>query len=476
MNKKTALTLFFVFSFFYILNYLTPMAFGDDYVYSFIWQGHSEYEPLTDEAVRVSSWNDMFSSQWSHYFTWSGRTVSHTIAQFFLWRGKDLFNIFNAFISLLLIAEIYWCANKGMVTVRFNLKRFCIVFLMLWFFSPGFSPVFFWFSGACNYLWTAALLLGFLLPFIRKYYFSEEKNTQSGYFSFVVFFLGVCAGWTNENSICWVIISLVSFIFYLKLKKHETESWMIAGLAGLVIGYGLLMLAPGNVARLQAEMGRTNNWFNPQHIKRNLEMLLIVFSWQFLLWYFNLRSLLLLTKSSLDNITLAKERFLVIILCIASFCMTGTMLFSPNFPPRSSFPGTVQLVIAACILLRIQQEYKMDLLREQARRLFFIVGSVFFAISTSATFYGFYDYHVQVQNLLINVNNSVKERQNIVIVNALSPVNETIANLSGLHLLFYEMSEDENDWRNVAFARYHGIKGVRMIKRNLEKPDAKKQE
>ena len=27
------------------------------------------------------------------------------------------------------------------------------------------------------------------------------------------------------------------------------------------------------------------------------------------------------------------------------------------------------------------------------------------------------------------------------------------------------MSEDENDWRNVAFARYYGLKGIRMIEK-----------
>ena len=151
------------------------MAFGDDYVYSFIWQGHSEFEPLTETAARVSSLHDLFVSQLSHYLTWSGRTVSHTIAQFFLWMGKDVFNYFNALISVLLIAEIYWCANKGTVTIDFKPRRLCWILFALWAFTPGFSPVFFWLCGSCNYLWTAVLLLAFLLPFIHKYYLYEEK-------------------------------------------------------------------------------------------------------------------------------------------------------------------------------------------------------------------------------------------------------------------------------------------------------------
>ena len=89
------------------------MGFGDDYLYSFIWQGKPEFVPLTEDAIRVSSWQDLLISQWLHYFSWSGRTVNHTLAQFFLWQGKGIFNFFNALIAVVLIIEIYWCINKG---------------------------------------------------------------------------------------------------------------------------------------------------------------------------------------------------------------------------------------------------------------------------------------------------------------------------------------------------------------------------
>lgn len=67
------------------------MGFGDDYLYSFVWQGKPEFIPLTNNAERISSVHDLFVSQWSHYFTWSGRTVNHTLAQFFFVDGQGLF-------------------------------------------------------------------------------------------------------------------------------------------------------------------------------------------------------------------------------------------------------------------------------------------------------------------------------------------------------------------------------------------------
>ena len=36
--------------------------------------------------------------------------------------------------------------------------------------------------------------------------------------------------------------------------------------------------------------------------------------------------------------------------------------------------------------------------------------------------------------------------------------------LSGFHLSSFYLSDNKDDWRNVSFARYYGIKGIRMVK------------
>ena len=178
-----------------------------------------------------------------------------------------------------------------------------------------------------------------------------------------MFILGIIAGWSNENSICWVILLLTVFLF-LNRKREEMESWMYIGLAGLVTGYAFLMFAPGNVARLhveltnmKAEIGPFMSWFNTKLLAPKIDILMAVCTFQFLLWYFCLRSLFLLRKEAEENEDVKKESLLVKIFLLASFCMTFFMIFSPLFLPRSSFPGTVQLVVATTILLRIQGEY-----------------------------------------------------------------------------------------------------------------------
>lgn len=464
MQKKIIVLIVVIFLFFYILNFLTPLSFGDDYVYSFIWQGQSEYEPLSEDAVRISSLRDLFVSQWSHYFTWSGRTVNHTLAQVFLWAGKDVFNFFNAFISVLLIVEIYWCAHKGKITWGFKTGVFCWIFFTLWAFTPGFSPVFFWLDGACNYLWTAVLLLGFMLPYIRKYYSNDTLVMDSIWLKYGMFLLGLIAGWTNENSICWILV-LLSLFVYTSSKQQVLENWMITGLAGLAFGYMLLMGSPGNVARLHAEVGAGSQWLNRKLLIENLCMLGMVFLFQFLLWYFNLRTLFLLKHKQNANNYLCKDILLAKILCLLSFCMSVMMLFSPNFPPRSAFPGTVQLIIAFVILLRIQEEYGIKLIQDSAQKLLLCASLIYFIITSATSVYGFYLVHAQMQEFLLKVKNYAQTNETVLTVSDLNEViSSTVYHASGLHIISYKLSDDEKNWRNVAFARYYGIKGIRMVK------------
>ena len=227
-----------IFVFLYILNYLHPLSFGDDYLYSFIWQGQPMNVPLSETAERVSSWKDIFASQWSHYFTWGGRTVAHILAQFFLWMGKRTFDFFNAFISVILVAEIYWCIHKGKILLNFKPKTVCWIFFVLWAFTPGFSPVFLWLTAACNYLWTNVILIAFLLLYIQKYYCFSKILCPQKFFPFLMLLFGIIAGWTNENSVCWIILILLFFVIKNR-NNPKLEIWMISGLQ--VLGFGRAM-------------------------------------------------------------------------------------------------------------------------------------------------------------------------------------------------------------------------------------------
>jgi hypothetical protein len=464
MNKKATIVLAGIFLFLYFFNYLHPMSFGDDYLYSFIWQGKPMYTPLSEDAARVSSWHELFVSQWSHYLTWSGRAVAHVLIQFFLWMGKGVFNFFNALAGLFLVVEIYWCIHKGKVSFVFNSKDLCWIFFVLWAFSPGFTPVFFWLTGACNYLWTGLLLIGFILPYIQKYYGTVKVIYPNHFFGFVMFVFGIIAGWGNENSVCWIVLVLALFIIVCR-RNGNAETWMYAGLAGLVIGYALLMLAPGNVARLQAEQGH-GIWVEAKLLKDNFNTFLMILFFQIFLWFFSLRAIFSLKNMNIEDEAIKKEIAIVRLFYFLAFVMSATMMLSPGFPARSGFPGTIQLVIAAGILLRIQEEYKIDLIQENAKKFLLYVGLAYFVMTTGVTAYNVYLQKVHMQEIIVSAQKLARntEQDQVLEVKPFKELQKWEELAGGFHIPDFELSENENSWINVAFARYFGIKGVRMIK------------
>lgn len=462
MNKKALAVFAIIFSFLYIINYLSPMAFGDDYLYAFVWQGHSMFVPLTEDAVRVSSWKDLFSSQLSLYFTWGGRVVGQTLTQLFAWKGIEVFNVLNALAGTILIAEIYWCSNKGKINLRFQPIMVCWIFFALWAFAPGFSDVFFWLTGSCIYLWPMVFLLGFLLPYIKKYYAFDKVVGQAHIYSLVMFFCGVVAGCGNENSICWIILSLLLFLFLYR-KYFTQEAWMYTGLMGLITGYAILMLAPGNMARLTGEHG--SDWFHFALLKHHVSILLVVLLFQVFLWHFCTKALLSLRKKGLREQGLLQDILMVKVLLVISFGMSAVMLFSPEFPTRSGFLGTIPLLIATCILWRLQKEYYFSFFSKNVKRFLFGLCAVFFLITASVSVLNFYEKHNYMNKILTAVQQQKESSENgIVCVKPFREVSFRENLISGLHIPTYNFNKDVNSWGNVAFARYYGIKGIKVEK------------
>lgn len=77
---------------------------------------------------------------------------------------------------------------------------------------------------------------------------------------------------------------------------------------------------------------------------------------------------------------------------------------------------------------------------------------------------------MQVQNFLTYVEQAKRENKDTVLtVRSFAKTSNTEYLLSGFHIIDNELTEDEKSWENVAFARYFGIKGIRVVKENSEK-------
>ena len=462
MSQKTWTMLILIFLIMLGLNYLTPLCYGDDYVYAFIWPGQSMYVPLPETAERVSGFAELIESQWSHYLTGNGRFPAHILVQFFLWQGKWLFNILNSLVFVLLVLEIYWIADKGNVSFKYlQPELLCIAFFSLWAFTVNFGGVFLWISGSCNYLWMLVLLLSFSIVYIRKYFQMDAMIINSVIAKYILFFWGVLAGWTNENTVCWVILLLGFWL--IKNRKHKgMEIWMWYGFIGLCLGFILLIFAPGNMVRSSSYAG-VNIW-SLQSIRHKLITFGIIEFFEVFLWFFIITSLRKLKQCTV-NVYITRQLVLIKVFCVLNLLCNGIMLLAPEFPARSGFASLVFLIIVAVSLIRLQSKTNIKLIDDFAKKFLTTIAGSYFLITLGATYVGMFSTNQYDKNVVQLVKQHKSADYSSVLEIPPPPVHsELLITASGRHLIRPELTEDENDWSNVAYARYYGIRGIRIKK------------
>lgn len=225
----------------FALNAYTPLMM-DDYDYSFSW---STGKPLGGLA-------DIISSQAAHYQMWGGRSVTHFLAQLFLYLGKPVFNVANTIMYLLLLLEIQALGRRRGAggDWRLLLATHLVLFASVEFFGVAFL----WLDGACNYLWGTVLALTPLLI--------ARSERESGFFDcdglrgWLALPLCFLAGWTNENTACGVLAALLLLLIWDVFRKRKIRPWRASSLLVQALGVAVLLLAPGNFARAGEEAGR----------------------------------------------------------------------------------------------------------------------------------------------------------------------------------------------------------------------------
>ncbi|MBQ9046806.1 MAG: hypothetical protein IJ120_02790 [Solobacterium sp.] len=209
-----------------VLNALTVNS-SDDFVYS-----HS------------NSIGAIFRDEYKQYLTWTGRSIAHLLARTFMNFPKAVFNVFNAgcftcFVWLL-------CRIAAGRDTSHDTALLILAAGMIFIFTPFAGEVFFWETGACNYLWTTT----FILLFLSKYRMAvdDEDPKRSLPFTIGMFFMGLLAGWSNENNGGGAIMCAGLLSLYFLLRK-KLKPWMITGLAGAAVGFLIMYLSPGNALR-----------------------------------------------------------------------------------------------------------------------------------------------------------------------------------------------------------------------------------
>ena len=217
----------------FMLNTLTPYV-ADDYTFAFSY--------ATGE--RLSGVFSVLESQWFHYFHWSGRFIIKCLAQGFTLLPKVVFNILNAAVYVGLGLSIHRLALPQ--RYGYSPVVLALIYLSIWMVSPVFGQTNLWMCGSCNYLWTTFFCVSALIPYAR--YLSQPFTAYR--WQLPLYFLGgLVAGWASENTSAGLLVALVLCCGFFFWQNKRIPLWACWELASALLGFALLILAPGNYNR-----------------------------------------------------------------------------------------------------------------------------------------------------------------------------------------------------------------------------------
>lgn len=244
--KRLFLNIFWLFIIAY-LSYNMPF-FADDY----------DHMKSFATGERLDGISAIFTSVVTYYNTWGGRAVSMTLIQLMLLLPRMVYAICNGFIYVFIVNIVIKysdCKNEDDSFVK--LETLAFSFLFTWFFMPDFYDVITWTTGSITYLWmnTVILFFGYLYykDFIIKNNALTERNEEENHYVLgkcvVYVLIGLMAGWSNEASGATLVVGLLLYLGWAVLQKKKIAIEKICGVIACFIGYGFLIIAPGNFVR-----------------------------------------------------------------------------------------------------------------------------------------------------------------------------------------------------------------------------------
>ena len=351
-----------------ICAYLSPY-FANDYRYMLIFG-------TTDKVHNVI---DILISQYNHYFYWGGRTVAHVIAQHLLLAPKAVQALLQGVLYCAMLVLICYMGNMHS-KIRFShiFAVSILLFLSLRYFGEVvISPV-----SASNYLYTSLIVLVFLIPYLESF---DNRKEKSVIFAIGMFILGVLSGWCNENTgfaICFVLGLLCVYRMYKRDLKH----YELLGLLGAIIGFLLLVFAPGNGVRYD---NIKQAGFDPiEHFFATFKIIgisiLAMYALFIALIYLIIKAKLNLRKMTLDN-DLKKVLFILAI----GFASFFIMMFSPTFPARSTSFCSFCIAIAIVQIANYMRNNNISILPTKLSLVLTSLACIYVLIIGSNMVYGY---------------------------------------------------------------------------------------
>ena len=182
--------------------------------------------------------------------------------------------------------------------------------------------------------------------------------------------LGFMAGNANENTIGWIGLTGLFYLYHAR-KKRTLQAWMISGFIGLSMGFGFLMLAPGNFVRLSNDIGIKESFFN------HMVIMWLSLLFQNFLWFYLWKGYRWKRHFQPEGKDCSYFR-LAFWFAGVSILFNLIMFLSPIMPARSTFPNLVFLVTAVMLISRCAEIQGVYVVQKLLEKFAVLLGSMYF--------------------------------------------------------------------------------------------------
>lgn len=414
-------------------NYLTPMA-ADDYCYA---------------LGKIDTLSGIFKTTLHEYFTWNSRFISLFLARFLLTCSNGINVLINTsvFCSLLMLTIVL--VHGMQWKNKLSAVQLVFLFGLFWFTVPAFGTVFFWRNGIANYGFPLFFILFFLVPYrflIENPHYSPSTLTKilHGMISFL-------AGLSNENSGIVVFILAACVCFVLHKRGHKVPLWAKIGVGVALIGWLILILAPGPYVRLQHPVFlayREMPWFD-----RIVQFSFRMLHWQILLapQYLIIGAVFWFNKNQQINRT---QLIVTLSACGASILSLGAFVLSVAPPERALTSAFIFFSIATYSSLFIYENSYHRIKKNRIIKLLYVILLV--TICSSVLF--------QLQ-IFLNATGISAKRMTLLHSGSMTVALPPYEYSNKYFFIGEEIGDvncDKSDWINSCMSKYFNIDTVTL--------------
>ena len=206
---------------------------------------------ISDDYAFSKNEAGLWATQVKEYLEWSGKFVGHYMARVLLSGPEWVHPVLTPIMFMLLVAGGALLALGAQWRERLCAWHLVVVAGLVWIALPAFGTVFFWRTGTGDYGYSLVWATLFLVPY--RMWADRADFRLPGGALFV--FAGILAGWSNENVGMLAILTALGVAVFRWRASGRVHLWAIAGIAGAILGWSMMMAAPGNAIRLAAVGG-----------------------------------------------------------------------------------------------------------------------------------------------------------------------------------------------------------------------------